>query len=167
MVPVQSESHSPWPLPSPALPRPHCCCLVGILVLVGVLAKVGMRLALGIPVEDAEEEEVVGGFPCWEEEGEGLGVVRVDLTELAWCLGDATPPVVGGDTFLPPADLLETGVELLGPLLAGFLLLLVWAWLDGLWLELGVVLRAWPAVLGGVRPLGGVLRVAEATLCLA
>lgn len=93
--------------------------------------KVGMRLALGIPVL---------AFPCGGLEL-ASGCVLLGLTdvELAWCLGDAsaaTPPVCLGECLA----VWETGVELLGVRL--FLL------------ELGVELLPWDLLTGVTLLLG-------------
>jgi hypothetical protein len=152
-------------------------CLVGSLLLVdvgvGILESVGIRLVLAVswlplvPVPAAAPPTL----PALA--GEGL------VEELAWCLGDACgdtpflaaavvlPADVGVNPFPPP--LLDTGVELLEPVFPEVgVELLAWL-LTGGFRETGVELLAWAAVvvLGGVMPLGGVLRVKDADLCLS
>ena len=141
---------------------------MGILLLVGILDKVGMRLAFGIPVP---------AFPCGGVEL-ASGCAGLTDAELAWCLGDAsaaTPPVRLGDfvtreamgVVLLGVVLLEMGVVLLGVVLLEMGVVLLPTALPDLFIgvalllafpEWGVVLRGGPVLLGGVRPLGGVLR---------
>ena len=132
--------------------------LVGILLLVGILESVGMRLALGIPVPVCSAPPVCPAFPV------GVAAVAVSLLE---CLGEASAPVPLACVRPVGVLLPETGVELLALADTGVVLL---AWLALVFLETGVKLLAWvgPAVaLGGVKPLGGVLRVRDAALIFA
>lgn len=136
----------------------------------GILDKVGIRLAFGIPVP---------ALPCGGVEL-ASGCAGLTDAELAWCLGDAsaaTPPVCLGDLVILEemgVVLLEMGVVLLGVVLPEMGVELLPTALPDLFMgvalldfpERGVVLRGGPVVLlGGVRPRGGVLRAMDMGLC--
>lgn len=140
----------------------------------GILEGIGIRLAFGIPVVPcwpalAAMPPVGGAAPLLDvEEGGG------EVEELAWGCRDGLPlPGCGENSFFAPEILRRSAAETGVRLLCGVVLLAAGVMPFDLPPEIGVVLLGFPevgvellacevVVLGGVSPLGGVLRVRAA-----